>query len=75
MAGSRVMAISMLVMNMKVSSRPMSAWNFSAEKDQVATPTDKVMAVNTVATPTSRKASWKAPTMCMPSARCSCRRL
>ncbi|MOA59765.1 hypothetical protein D3C78_1844600 [compost metagenome] len=67
--------MSMLAMNMKVSSRPMSAWNFSAENDQVATPTDKVSAVNTVATPTSRRACWNATTMSRPAARCSCRRL
>ena len=37
---------SMLTMNMKVSSRPMSAWNFNSENDQVATPMDSVTAVS-----------------------------
>ena len=55
-AGNTVIAISMLSMNMKASSRPMSAWNLSGEKTQVATPTDSVIAVNTVAMPVSDSA-------------------
>ena len=50
------MAMIMLIMNMKVSKMPMSAWNLRSENDHVATPTDKVMAVKMVATPTSRSA-------------------
>ena len=50
-AGSRTMAPTMFTRNMKVSKMPMSAWNLSGEKIQVATPTARVIAVNTTPVP------------------------
>ncbi|MNE92390.1 hypothetical protein D3C80_1901070 [compost metagenome] len=45
---------------MKASRMPMSAWNFSAEKAQVATDRVMVTAVNTDAVPRCLSASTKA---------------
>ena len=53
MAGNTVTAMIMLVMNMKKSKSPMSAWNLSAEKTQVETPIAIVSATNTTAIPVS----------------------
>ncbi|MNR56695.1 hypothetical protein D3C85_1773180 [compost metagenome] len=69
------MAMTMLNMNMKASSLPMSAWNLSSENDQVATPMARVMAVKMVATPTSSSACSTALVIGWPLAWCSCRRL
>ncbi len=55
-AGISNSAPSMLARNMKLSRMPMSAWNFSAEKIQVPTPTDRVTAVNSTAVPVVRSA-------------------
>ncbi len=58
MPGRAVKAMIMLVMNMKVSSVPMSAWNFSGENDQVDTPRAKFKAVKKTPLPVSRMVSW-----------------
>ena len=50
-AGSNRMAPSMLTRNMKVSRIPMSAWNLSGEKIQVATPIASVTPVKTTPLP------------------------
>jgi hypothetical protein len=44
-AGRKISAANMLTTNMKVSIRPMSAWNLSSEKIHIATPTASVSAV------------------------------
>ena len=45
----------MFITNMKVSSSPMSAWNFRSENDQVERPIDMVIAVKITATPVSER--------------------
>ncbi|MCY1301559.1 hypothetical protein D9M68_651580 [compost metagenome] len=57
MAGSRTSAPTMFQTNSSTSSRPMSAWNFSAEKAQVATPSARVMPVNATEVPVVFNAS------------------
>ena len=44
-AGRKTMAAIMFTTNMKVSIRPMSAWNFRSDQIHVATPTASVSAV------------------------------
>ena len=46
------MANTMFIRNMNISRMPMSAWNWSAEKAHVPTPTESVRPVNTTALPT-----------------------
>lgn len=50
-AGKRMIAASMFTRNMKVSMMPMSAWNFSGENSQVATPIASVMPVKMMLAP------------------------
>jgi hypothetical protein len=61
-AGSRRIAPNMLTRNMKVSSSPISDWNFKGEKIQVATPTASVIPVNRTPLPVTVRvflyASW-----------------
>ncbi|MCY1563355.1 hypothetical protein D9M68_1009180 [compost metagenome] len=47
-------------MNSNTSRRPMSAWNFSAENDQVATPIARVMPVKATEVPVVFSASKNA---------------
>ena len=50
-AGSSTIAPSMFTRNMNVSMMPMSAWNFSGENTQVATPMASVMPVKMMLAP------------------------
>ena len=50
-AGSSTIAPSMFTRNMNVSMMPMSAWNFSGENTQVATPMARVMPVKMMLAP------------------------
>ena len=53
-AGSNTIAASMFTRNMKVSMMPMSAWNFSGENTQVATPIASVIPVKMMLAPVTR---------------------
>src|SRR5262249_46323804 len=53
-AGSNRIAANMFTRNMKVSMMPMSAWNFSGENTQVATPIASVMPVKMMLAPVTR---------------------
>ncbi|MNO04816.1 hypothetical protein D3C81_2259720 [compost metagenome] len=46
--------------NNSTSSRPMSAWNFKTDSDQVATPSARVMPVKATDVPVVFKASKNA---------------
>ena len=56
-AGSSQRAPNMFQSSMKVSIRPMSAWNLIAEKIQVATPIARHRPVNSTALPVERRVS------------------
>ena len=68
-AGKVVIAQTILIKNIKVSNMPISAWYFSAEKDQVDTPIARVSAVKTTAAPVFANVCSNASVISIPSLR------
>src|SRR3990167_8447648 len=68
-AGNSSNAPTMFQINSSTNSRPMSAWNFNAENDQVATPIARVMPVNATEVPVVFSASKNASRNARPWAR------